>query len=198
MRRIIDVFLASVGLVMLIPIMLLIGFSIFLSSGTPVLFRQVRVGRNCKPFVLIKFRTMTNARDNSGCLLGDSQRTTRLGRLLRRFRIDELPELWNIITGEMSFIGPRPLLETSFATQGSAGRVRATVRPGLTGWAQINGNTLLSDEEKLALDLWYTENVSLAIDLKILVKTFETLLFGERIDQIELRRARESYHHRCG
>jgi len=194
MRRLIDIVVAACGIAALFPLMLILALGVALAMGRPVLFTQMRVGKHGRAFWLVKFRTMTDARDASGQLLSDQERTTWLGRLLRRTRLDELPELWNVLTGDMSLIGPRPLLETSFATQGIPGRVRASVRPGLTGWAQVNGNTLLSDEEKLALDLWYTEHVSLLLDLKILMMTVGMLLGGERIDRRELRRARESNH----
>lgn len=197
-RRLIDIVIGFCGLVVGAPLTLLVGLCVWGMIGRPVFFTQTRVGKESRVFRLIKFRTMTNARDDRGELLSDLQRTPAFGRFIRRTRLDELPELWNILAGHMSLIGPRPLLPTSFETQGDAGRKRAEVRPGLTGWAQVNGNTLLSQEEKLALDVWYVEHASLGLDLKILAKTVVMLLFGERIDQSELRRARESVSCRRG
>jgi lipopolysaccharide/colanic/teichoic acid biosynthesis glycosyltransferase len=133
---------------------------------------------------------MTESRDAAGRLLPDEARLTALGRLIRRTRLDELPELWNILKGEMALIGPRPLLPATVASFGEAGRRRGMVRPGLTGWAQVNGNTLLSDADKLALDLWYVDHRSWRLDARIVVKTLGVVLFGERIAVPELEKAR--------
>jgi len=158
--------------------------------GRPVLFRQQRSGLHGSTFELVKFRSMQQAFDQAGQPLPDHLRVTRFGRLLRRSRLDELPELWNILKGEMAFVGPRPLLPETVLGMARPGRRRGTVRPGLTGWAQINGNALLRDEDKLALDLWYVEHASLRLDLLILLATARVVLFGERISE---RRVREAY-----
>lgn len=180
MRRLIDFATAAVVGTSLLPIMALIGLAVAATMGRPICFRQTRSGRGGKPFKLVKFRTMTDARDATGRLLDDELRLTRTGRLLRRLRLDELPQLWNVLKGEMSLIGPRPLLVETVAAMGEPGIRRGSVRPGLTGWSQVNGNTLLSDAEKLELDLWYIENRSLWLDLLIVAKTFCVLLLGER------------------
>jgi lipopolysaccharide/colanic/teichoic acid biosynthesis glycosyltransferase len=181
-RRTADVMLASTGLVLLAPVMAIIGGSIRLFDGPPVLFKQARVTKGGKLFKVVKFRTMNDGRDAEGQLLPDRMRTTALGRFLRRSRLDELPQLWNILVGEMSLIGPRPLLPQTIAAAGKKGQLRCAVRPGLTGWAQVNGNSLLDDDDKIALDLWYIENRSLRIDLVILARTIGVALRGERFN----------------
>lgn len=198
MRRALDLLLALICSVILLPIIALVALVVAAGIGRPVLFTQMRSGRSSIPFRLVKFRTMTNARDARGELLPDAQRMTPVGRLLRRSRLDELPELWNILTGDMSFIGPRPLLPATVEAMGRDGVRRGLVRPGLTGWAQINGNSLLSDADKLALDLWYIDNASGRIDLVIMLKTLLVSLFGERINRQELRRAYAGNSRRSG
>jgi lipopolysaccharide/colanic/teichoic acid biosynthesis glycosyltransferase len=193
-----DIAGAVVGLSLLLPVGLVVAAAIYATMGRPIFFTQERAGRGGRPFVLVKFRTMTNATGSNGGLLPDEKRITVLGKVLRRLRIDELPELWNILKGDMSFIGPRPLLPTSPPNLGAGGRLRLSVRPGLTGWAQVNGNTLLDDDMKLSLDLWYVENRSWLLDLKILVKTAGVALFGERINNARLARANESSRRRSG
>lgn len=189
-RRLLDAALAGVAGAALLPVMLLLAALIRAALGSPVLFVQPRAGLGGQPFRLVKFRTMTDARDRNGALLPDEQRLTALGRLLRRTRLDELPELWNILKGEMAFVGPRPLLPATVAGFGEAGRRRGAVRPGLTGWAQVNGNTLLSNEDKLALDLWYVDHRSPWLDARIVAKTIGVVLLGERIAVSELEKAR--------
>lgn len=156
--------------------------------GSPVIFRQVRLGRGQHRFVMYKFRSMTDARDARGDLLPDDRCTTRLGQFLRRSRLDELPELFNILRGDMSFIGPRPLPPAD-AGSGWLALERCRVRPGLTGWAQVNGNTFLSTGEKFALDIWYVRYRSVWIDLKILVKTIDVVIRGERRNHRAIRNA---------
>lgn len=172
--------LALALLLILLPLCLGLALLLIAVHGRPVLFRQQRTGLGRAPFEMIKFRTMTMACDPAGNLLPDAQRVGRLGRILRRSRLDELPELLNIVRGEMTFVGPRPLLPETVAALGEPGQVRSSVLPGLTGWAQVSGNTLLSNREKVALDLWYVAHRSLALDLKILVRTPAVLLFGEK------------------
>lgn len=189
--RLIDIMLAGAALLLSAPIMALIAAAIRLSAGAPILFRQVRVSKDGRLFHVVKFRTMNDKRDGQGHLLADQLRTTRLGRFLRRFRLDELPQLWNIVTGAMALIGPRPLLPVTIADAGEAGRLRCTVAPGLTGWAQVNGNSLLSDKDKFALDLWYIANRSLWLDLTILARTILVAVGGERFHFSSIRRAHE-------
>lgn len=194
MRRPFDIGLSLSGGLLLLPMMLLIGAAIILSMGRPVLFRQSRSGANGRSFDMVKFRTMADIRDAAGQPLPDCVRITRLGRALRRTRVDELPELWNVLKGEMSLVGPRPLLAETIEQMGADGIARGAVRPGLTGWAQVNGNALLSDRDKLALDLWYVRNASLALDLAILVKTIGVVLCGERINARQIKGAYASDH----
>lgn len=189
-KRAFDLAAAALALAALAPFLLGLALAVRLGMGRPVLFAQRRAGLDGAPFRMVKFRSMTDARDASGRLLPDGQRLMAFGRLLRRTRLDELPELWNILKGEMSFIGPRPLLPETIAGFGAAGRRRGRVRPGLTGWAQVNGNALLRDDDKLALDLWYVERRSFRLDLLIVLKTLRVVLLGERIDDARLRLAR--------
>ena len=188
-----DIVFAAAGLCFLLPLLLLIAAAILLIDGRPILFFQRRSGLASREFSVAKFRTMRDARAANGVLLPDEQRITRTGRWLRAFRADELPQLWNVLVGDMSIVGPRPLLPETIAKAGSAGRLRGANRPGLTGWAQVNGNTLLSAADKLALDNWYIANRSFALDLRIIVRTLIVVLHGERIDHQAIRRA-----HACG
>jgi lipopolysaccharide/colanic/teichoic acid biosynthesis glycosyltransferase len=178
----------------------MLGIAVRFTMGPPVLFTQRRVGLGGTPFRIIKFRSMTDARDGEYNLLPDSERVTPFGWFLRRFRIDELPELFNVIAGELSLIGPRPLLPDTIAAFGEAGRRRCDVRPGLTGWAQVNGNTSLSDDDKLALDLWYIDNRSLALDFRIVFATVAVTLRGEWPNQanIEIARSHARRRYRIG
>lgn len=172
--------LAITLLVGLSPLLALLWLLTRMSQGSPVLFRQQRAGLGGKPFDIAKFRSMTDKRDANGALLPDEERVTAWGRFLRRSRLDELPGLWSIARGDMAFVGPRPLLPETIASLGERGRERGKVRPGLTGWAQVNGNTLLSLDEKVALDLDYVNNPSLGRDLVILMRTFWVMIGGER------------------
>lgn len=193
MGRPFDIVGASLGLVLLWPLLICIGIVTAGTLGRPILFRQTRSGRSGQPFVMVKFRTMRALHDPAGRLLPDKLRVTRLGRLLRRTRLDELPELWNILRGDMSFVGPRPLLPETVIAMGEAGQQRGAVRPGLTGWAQVNGNALLNEPDKLALDLWYVAHASFAIDLAILARTLKVILFGERINAQQVKEAYASH-----
>jgi lipopolysaccharide/colanic/teichoic acid biosynthesis glycosyltransferase len=187
-RRKLELLLALSLCVLLWPAAMITAGLVALAMGRPVLFVQWRAGRNVRPFRMIKFRTMTDLRAADGLLLPDAERLGTMGRLLRRLRVDELPELWNVLRGDMAIIGPRPLLPGTLANMGEAGRRRCAVRPGLTGWAQVNGNALLSDRDKLALDLWYIDNRSLWLDLRILWRTLATIVMGERVNAPELRK----------
>ena len=191
-RRLVDVAFGSLGLLAIAPILVLLGLSVFLNLGRPILFAQYRAGRNRKPFLMIKFRSMLDRRDKSGALLPDNERTTRFGGFLRRSRLDELPELWNVLKGDMSIVGPRPLLPETVAGMGGLGVRRCRVRPGLTGWAQVSGNTFLSEGHKLALDLWYIDHRTLRLDMLIVVESLGLVVFGERVNHSRVDIA-ESY-----
>lgn len=166
-----DILGASVGLVVTLPISLATAAAVRLALGAPVLFRQERPGRYGRPFVLLKFRTMTSRRAADGSELPDAQRLTRLGRFLRASSIDELPELLNVLRGEMSLVGPRPLLMEYLPRYSDEQRRRHDVMPGVTGWAQINGRNALTWDEKFALDCWYVDHWSNELDLLILART---------------------------
>ncbi|MXN67435.1 hypothetical protein GR183_21215 [Stappia sp. GBMRC 2046] len=174
----------AAALIMLIAFSIpaaLTALSVWATLGRPIMFRQVRSGLHGQNFTVIKFRTMNDRRDSAGCLLPDSERETRVTRLVRRLRLDEIPQLLLILIGHMSFIGPRPLLPVTVSTFGHWGVMRGRTRPGLTGWAQVNGGTKLTNIQKLALDLWYIENRTPLIDFWLLVLTVNMLLRGERV-----------------
>lgn len=183
-KRLLDVLVAATGLLAAWPLMLAIAVAIRVSMGSPVLFRQRRPGWHERPFQCMKFRTMIDARDGADRLLSDPQRTTRLGLLLRKTSLDELPQLFNILRGELSFIGPRPLLEHYLPYYTAEEHRRHQVRPGLTGWAQIHGRNELSFDQRLADDVWYVDNVSWKLDLRIALATIWMVLTqrGVRFD----------------
>ncbi|HEV7322471.1 MAG TPA: sugar transferase [Ensifer sp.] len=191
MKRCFDVVFALFAGLLSLPIMLVVAVTVAFWLGRPVLFHQTRAGLDRRPFRMMKFRSMSDARDADGKLLSDAQRTGRFGLLLRRTRLDELPEFWNILVGDMSLIGPRPILPETIAALGERGALRCSVRPGLTGWAQISGNAILSNDEKLDLDLWYIANRSAWIDFKIVAATVLVMLFGDRISERRLNAARQ-------
>ena len=181
MKRIFDVLVAALALVLLaLPLAILVAL-IRRRLGSPVLFRQLRPGRIGKPFMMVKFRTMTNARDEHGVLLPDGERLTSFGRFLRASSLDELPELWNVLKGDMSLVGPRPLLMAYLPLYSEQQARRHEVRPGVTGWAQVNGRNALSWEEKFRLDVWYVDNRSLWLDIKILWLTVRKVLVRDGI-----------------
>ena len=190
-RRGIDIVLALVGGLLTLPIMLGVSLAILLYLGRPVFFVQTRAGRGCKPFKIVKFRSMPNSKGKDGQLLSDEERTTNFGFCLRRSRLDELPEFWNVLVGHMSLIGPRPLLPHTIEDMAAHGILRCSVRPGLTGWAQISGGVKLTNDDKLDLDLWYIENRSFLLDLKIVCLTPFFLLFGDRHNERRLKAARQ-------
>jgi len=171
MKRLLDITVSALALLLLAPVLALIALAVAVSLGRPVLFRQQRPGLHGKPFELIKFRTMKNAAGPGARPLPDSQRLTSTGRFLRSTSLDELPELWNILKGEMSLVGPRPLLMAYLDRYTPEQARRHDVRPGLTGWAQINGRNTTSWPHRLAMDVWYVDNRSFALDLKILAIT---------------------------
>lgn len=174
----------SVGaLILLAPVAAIVATAIRLSMGRPVIFRQLRPGLNEKLFSILKFRTMRDARSPDGQPLPDAERLTRLGNVLRRTSLDELPELWNVLKGEMSLVGPRPLLREYLPHYTLSQRRRHEVMPGVTGWAQINGRNALTWEKKFELDLWYVDHRSFGLDLKILWLTALKVLRCEDISQ---------------
>lgn len=171
MKRVLDLGLALLALLLLAPLLLVIALLVRIFLGSPVLFRQTRPGLHGRPFTLLKFRTMLDTRDEHGNLLPDEQRVTRFGRFLRATSLDELPELWNVVKGEMSLVGPRPLLMEYLSLYTPRQAKRHEVRPGITGWAQVNGRNATSWEERFEHDVWYVEHHNLALDFKILVLT---------------------------
>ena len=180
-KRVIDVAGASTALVLLSPLLAVVALLVRVRMGAPVLFRQERPGRGGRPFVMTKFRTMSDRRDPNGELLPDAARLTALGRWLRRTSIDELPELLNVVHGDMSLVGPRPLLMEYLPLYTPAQARRHEVRPGITGWAQVNGRNAVTWEEKFALDVWYVDHRSTRLDLEILAKTVAQVFHGEGV-----------------
>ena len=180
-KRLLDIVSAFVGLMLIAPLLVGVGLAIWLTLGRPVLFRQARPGRHGRIFMLYKFRTMRNATAPAGELLPDTERLTSLGTFLRRTSLDELPQLWNVLRGDLSLVGPRPLLPQYLDRYTEVQARRHEVRPGITGWAQVNGRNALSWEDKFALDVWYVDNWSLVLDLKILWMTFIKVLKREGI-----------------
>lgn len=175
-KRTLDVALSLTGLVILLPSLLLIGLTLRLTQGRPVLFRQVRPGKNGEPFTMIKFRTMRVDRESDGRLLSDSERVTAFGDFLRSTSLDELPELWNVLRGDMSLVGPRPLLMEYLSRYTEAQARRHEVRPGITGLAQVSGRQLLPFSERLRKDVQYVDNVSLVADIRILAATIVNVI----------------------
>lgn len=182
-KRLLDLLAASLGLIVLSPLMLAIAGLIRCKMGAPVLFRHIRAGKNGKPFTLLKFRTMTDARSAQGNLLCDAQRLTPLGQGLRRPSLDELPQLWNVLRGEMSLVGPRPLLMEYVERYSLEQARRLEALPGITGWAQTHGRNALTWEQKFTYDVWYVEHWSLWLDLCILLSTVGAVLKREGISQ---------------
>ena len=176
LKRLLDVIVSGTALVAAAPILVGAGAAIRTSMGAPVLFRQERPGLHGKPFVLVKFRTMTDGRDSAGRPLPDAARLTSVGRFLRASSIDELPQLWNVLRGDMSLVGPRPLLMRYLTRYSPEQARRHEVLPGITGWAQIHGRNEVSWERKFALDVWYVDHWSLALDAKILALTVGRVL----------------------
>jgi lipopolysaccharide/colanic/teichoic acid biosynthesis glycosyltransferase len=182
-KRIFDFFLALIGLILLSVPMAIIAILLWITSGHPILFTQPRPGKDGQIFKFYKFRTMTDERDSSGNPLPDEERLTAVGQFLRKTSLDELPQLWNVLKGEMSFVGPRPLLVAYLDRYTPEQARRHEVIPGITGWAQINGRNALSWEEKFQLDIWYIDHWNLWLDFKILVLTVIKVLKREGITQ---------------
>lgn len=181
MKRLFDFTLAALGLIALAPVILCIMLLVRFKLGSPVFFTQTRPGLHGAPFKMVKFRTMRDARDSYGKLLPDAERMTPFGAWLRSSSLDELPELWNVIKGEMSLVGPRPLLMQYLDRYTPEQARRHEVKPGVTGWAQVNGRNAISWEEKFGLDVWYVSNQSLSLDIKILWKTVMLVLRREDV-----------------
>lgn len=181
MKRLLDIVIASTALVVLSPLYAFVAYKVKKNLGSPVLFRQVRPGLNGQPFEMIKFRTMKDAVDAEGNPLPDSERLTAFGKMLRSTSLDEMPELWNVIKGDMSIVGPRPLLTEYLPLYNKEQAKRHDVRPGMTGYAQVNGRNAISWEEKFKLDTWYVENRSLWLDFKIMLKTVKKVIAKDDI-----------------
>jgi lipopolysaccharide/colanic/teichoic acid biosynthesis glycosyltransferase len=182
-KRFLDLSLTLIGGLIISPIIVLTTLLVYLAHGSPVLFRQIRPGYQGKPFTLYKFRTMTDKRDEHGNLLSDDSRLTRLGKFLRSTSLDELPELINVLKGEMSWVGPRPLLMQYLERYTTEQARRHDVLPGITGWAQINGRNTITWEDKFILDIWYVDNWSLSLDVKILLLTIWKVITREGVSQ---------------
>jgi len=182
-KRILDITGALTGMLLLAPVMLVVAVAIHISMGSPVLFSQARPGINGRWFNIYKFRTMTKPAPELGTVVEDERRLTRLGNFLRRTSLDELPELWNVLKGDMSLVGPRPLLPDYIPLYTPEQARRHEVKPGITGWAQINGRNDISWDDKFKLDVWYVDNRSLMLDVRILVQTFIKVLKGEGVSK---------------
>ena len=182
-KSLVDRLLAAIALTLLSPFLAILAIAIYLKMGSPVVFSQLRGGKNNSTFTFYKFRTMTDQRDGDGKLLPDMQRLTPLGEFLRQTSLDELPQLWNVLRGDMSLIGPRPFVAAYLERYTPEQARRHAVAPGITGWAQINGRNSISWEEKFQLDLWYIDHWSLWLDLKILIQTVIKVVFKEGIDE---------------
>ena len=176
MKRLLDIVASAVALVVLSPLIAVVAVLVALKLGRPVLFVQERPGRNARPFTMYKFRTMTSATGPDGQLLPDAERLTPFGRLLRSTSLDELPELWNILRGDMSLVGPRPLLMAYLPRYSPHQARRHEVRPGLTGWAQVNGRNATTWDERFELDVWYVDHQSMRLDLRILWRTVQAVV----------------------
>jgi sugar transferase EpsL len=182
-KRIIDLTAAAVGLVVLSPVIAAVALAVRIAIGSPVLFWQERPGYKCRSIYIVKFRTMSHARNDRGELLPDGHRLTRLGRFLRATSLDELPQLWNVLKGEMSLVGPRPLLMEYLQLYTPEQARRHDAKPGITGWAQINGRNAVSWAEKFKLDVWYVDHASFLLDIRILLLTLLKVFRPQGISQ---------------
>lgn len=182
-KYIFDLVLILIFSFLILPLFLLVAILVFFKLGSPVFFRQIRPGLHCEPFEMFKFRTMTSEKDKQGNLMPDEVRLTAFGKFLRSTSLDELPELWNVIKGEMSLVGPRPLLMDYLPLYTSDQNRRHAILPGITGWAQINGRNAISWEDKFAFDVWYVDNQSIWLDIKILLLTIKKVLVREGISK---------------
>lgn len=183
LKRLLDIVIASIALVILSPLYIFVAYKVKKNLGSPVLFRQVRPGLHGKPFEMIKFRTMKDAVDIQGNPLPDHERLTPFGKMLRSTSLDEMPELWNVIKGDMSVVGPRPLLMEYLPLYNKEQAKRHNVRPGMTGHAQVNGRNAISWEQKFKLDTWYVENRSIWLDFKIMLQTVKKVIAKDDINE---------------
>jgi sugar transferase EpsL len=181
MKRAFDVLCAAGLMLVLISVIGVVAILVKRKLGSPIIFKQERPGLYAKPFYLYKFRTMTDQKDSLGNLLPDEVRLTAFGQFLRKYSLDELPQLWNVLKGDISLVGPRPLLMSYLDLYTENQKKRHNVKPGITGWAQVNGRNAISWDEKFDLDLWYVENHNFLLDLKILLKTFSKVIKSEGI-----------------
>ena len=182
LKRAFDIIFSLAWLIGFSPLLIIVAILVRIKLGSPILFIQERPGKGAKPFLMVKFRTMTDAKDESGNLLPDEVRLTAFGRFLRSTTLDEFPEMWNVLVGDMSVVGPRPLMMRYLPRYNSFQARRMEMKPGVTGWAQINGRNALSWDEKFALDVWYIDNSGFWLDLKIVVKTFFVVLNRRNIN----------------
>lgn len=182
LKRIFDVTTASTALLILSPVYALTAYKVKKNLGSPVLFRQIRPGQNGVPFEMVKFRSMTDAIDSDGNLLSNNERLTPFGKMLRATSLDELPELWNVVKGDMSLVGPRPLLMEYLPLYSAEQNRRHQLRPGITGYAQVNGRNAIGWDQKFKLDTWYVDNQSLWLDIQILLKTVKKVIIREDIN----------------
>lgn len=180
-KRVFDISVSAVALILLLPVLLIVMLLVRLKLGSPVFFRQIRPGKGSELFQMIKFRTMLDAVDSSGNPLPDSERLTKFGAFLRSTSLDELPGLWNVLKGDMSLVGPRPLLVEYLELYSPEQARRHNVRPGITGWAQVNGRNAISWDDKFKFDVWYVDNQSFWLDLKILLLTVKKVFVREGI-----------------
>jgi lipopolysaccharide/colanic/teichoic acid biosynthesis glycosyltransferase len=190
-KRVLECLVSGFGFLVCLPLMAVTALLVALSLGRPLFFTQERAGLGMRVFTVAKFRTMADLRGSDGKLVPDELRQTAITALLRRLRLDELPQLLSVLRGDMAMVGPRPLPLGTVLAFGELGRMRCLVSPGMTGWAQVNGNTRLTDDQKIAFDLWYVQHASLWLDVWILLLTLRTIMFGERINEKRLRMAEE-------
>lgn len=183
-KRLFDILISVFVFTTLLPVILVVAILVFMNMGWPIVFSQLRPGKDGKPFKIYKFRSMTHQQDKVGTLLPDAQRLTNFGRILRSTSLDELPALWNVIKGEMSLVGPRPLLMEYLPLYNAKQAKRHDVKPGITGWAQANGRNAISWQEKFDLDVWYVENQSFWLDLKILIMTVKKVIIRDGISGV--------------
>jgi lipopolysaccharide/colanic/teichoic acid biosynthesis glycosyltransferase len=180
-KRILDFFIAILGLLVLSPIFILVTIALFFANKGKPFFFQTRPGKNEKLFNIVKFKTMTDAKDNNECSLPDAERLTKIGNFIRKTSLDELPQLINVLKGDMSLIGPRPLLEVYLPLYDKEQRKRHIVKPGITGWAQVHGRNLMLFSERFKHDVWYVNNLSIKVDMLIIILTFKKVLFAEGV-----------------
>ncbi|QXB86684.1 sugar transferase [Acinetobacter lwoffii] len=184
-KRLLDIIIASIALILLSPLYAFVAYKVKKNLGSPVLFRQVRPGLHGKPFEMIKFRTMKDALDEQGNPLPDSERLTPFGKMLRSSSLDEMPELWNVLKGDMSLVGPRPLLMEYLPLYNAEQAKRHNVRPGVTGYAQVNGRNSLSWKERFEMDVWYVNNHSLLLDIRILLSTISKVITKDSVEHLD-------------